>query len=111
MRSGRRRRGGWPRPPAPETDSAARPLMNLAVAFRRGQVIERLEAHHLEEPHRRPIKLWLARSRASPDLRDEIAQLEVAQHALAVDAADLFDARAGYGLLVGDDGKRFVRGL
>src|SRR5205823_5949984 len=64
MRSGRPRRGGLPRPRAPENDSAVRSLRDL-VAFRRGKVIERLETHHLEEPHRRSVELWLARSSAS----------------------------------------------
>src|SRR5207245_4456254 len=46
-----------------------------------------------------------------PHRRDQVAQLQVAEHALAVDAAHLFDARARYRLLIGDDGERFISRL
>src|SRR5437588_507181 len=45
------------------------------VAWRR-KVIERLDARHLQEAHRRAVELGLARTRAPPHLRDQVAQLE-----------------------------------
>ena len=74
-------------------------------------MVERLQAHHLEESHGRAVELRLAWTGATPHLDDEVAQLEVAQHALAVDAANLLDSRAGHRLLVSDDRQRFVRRL
>src|SRR5207248_1254838 len=91
------------------SDSAVRQPRTFAA--RRGKVLERLETHHLEKPHRRPIKLWLPGSRATPDLRDQVAQLEVAEHAFAVDSPDLLDARPGNRLLIGDDGEGLIRCL
>src|SRR2546427_4430111 len=95
-----------PRPPV-----HASTFGSLRFVFRRGQVIERLQAHHLEEPHRRAVQLRLPRARAATHLEDEVAQLEVAQHAFAADTAHLLDSRAGHRLLVSDDRQRFVRRL
>src|SRR2546429_9182640 len=81
-----------------------------AVAWRR-EVIERLDARHLQEAHRRPVELGLAWARPPPHLRDQVPQLEVAQDALAVDPAHLLDARSGNRLLIGDDGEGFVSRL
>src|SRR5947209_7849251 len=46
------------------------------------QMVERLEAHHLQEAHGRAIELRLAGSGPAPDLGDQVAQLEVGEHAL-----------------------------
>jgi len=54
-------------------------------------VIERLETHHLEKPHRGAVQLRLAWARRAPDFGDQIAQLEVGEHALAVNTAHFFD--------------------
>src|ERR1051326_7597247 len=66
----------------------------------RGQMIERLQPQHLQEPHGGAVELRLPRTAAPADLGDEVAKLEVGQHALAVHAADLLDARARHRLVV-----------
>src|SRR5438477_10384865 len=74
-------------------------------------MLERLEPDDVEETHRGAVELRLPGTRAAPDLGDEVAQLEVGKHALAVDASHIFNARPRNRLLVGHYRKRLVRRL
>src|SRR6266566_740907 len=77
---------------------------------RLGQMVERFEAHHLQEAHGRAVQLRLAGTGPASDLGDEVTQLEVGEHALAIDAPHIFDFRARNRLLVRDDRQRLVCG-
>src|SRR5262249_53852799 len=128
-RSAGRRRAAKLRPPWPGSGSGARGWGFLALFDRcvrsrpavdgwpgrrrrlgERQIVKRLQAEHLKEANCRAEESGLARTGPAADLFDEVAQLQVRDDAVGVDAADLLDLGPRHGLLVGDDRQGLVSG-
>ena len=75
-----------------------------------GSGVQTGEAELLEELWRRAEERRSSDGGGAPDLDHEAMLEETSQRAVAIDAADELDLRAGNRLAIGDDGERLQRG-